>query len=194
LYIALKWFMLTLCFDPYPTLITERLILRRPLATDDKETFAIRADKELNKYVDRPLAKSVEDARNFLQKLNGCIDRNESISWVITLKGDNKLLGSICFWNILRETGTAEIGFELIPRHQGQGIMTEATRGVLAYGFNEMHLNTVEGWVHKDNERSIKLILRFGFERDLHAESRHTGKDYFDNMIIYTLKKATQPG
>lgn len=179
--------MLVMNFDPYPILTTERLVLRRPALADDKETFFLRSDDEANKYIDRPRAQTIDDARQFLQKLNAGIDKNEWISWVINRKGDNTLLGSVCFWNIDKETGAGEIGFELHSAAQGQGIMTEAVERALAYAFEVMRLTALTGWVHKDNVRSVRLMERFGFVRDHTEEEKHAGKDYFSDTEIYKL-------
>jgi [ribosomal protein S5]-alanine N-acetyltransferase len=179
--------MLQLSFNPFPLLTTQRLVLRRPQLSDDQETFLIRSDKHQNRYLGRPLAESINDARLFLQKLNEGIDKNEAIAWVITQKNDDRLMGSVCIWNINKDKGTAEIGFELASAHQGQGIMQEAIKPAIHYAFDTMNLNAIEGWVHKDNERSIKLMRKSGFKRDEETEQQHYGKDYFKDMEIYTL-------
>lgn len=148
----------------------------------------MRTDEAVNKYLDRPIPASMEDAQQFLKRLNDYIDNNESIAWVISLKDDPALLGSVCLWNISKETATGEIGFELHPRQQGKGIMTEAVSAALQYAFDVVQLRVVEGWVHLENLRSIKLMEKHHFKRDVHAESAHLGKDYFSNMAIYSLK------
>ena len=38
--------------------------------------------------------------------------KNEVVLWGITLKGDDKVIGSICYWNILEDELKAEIGYE----------------------------------------------------------------------------------
>src|SRR5256885_1468893 len=118
--------MATLNFSPFPTLTTDRLTLRQPLLSDRNETYFMRSDERVNKYVDRPRPASVDDAEAFIQRLLDGITKNEAIAWVITLNGDPKLIGSICLWNISPEDNRAEVGFELHPDHQGKGVMQEA--------------------------------------------------------------------
>ena len=51
-------------FTPFPVLETERYILRQLSLSDDNEIFILRSDKEVNKYLDRPIAKTIEDAKH----------------------------------------------------------------------------------------------------------------------------------
>lgn len=67
--------------------------------------------------------------------------------------------------------------------------MQEAIIPVLDYGFNIMRLKIIEGWVHEQNTASIKLLKKNNFARDYETESKFAGKDYFENMQIYTLSQ-----
>ncbi len=183
--------MNVLNFTPFSILKTGRLLLREPSLDDRNETYFMRSDERVNKYVDRPRPANVADAEQFIQKLKDGISKNESIAWVISLKNDPKLIGSICLWNISEENSTAEIGFELHPDHQGKGIMQEALLPVLHYGFNSMQLKIIEGWAHERNTASIKLMEKNNFVRDHETESKFAGEDYFKNMQIFALSRSS---
>ena len=58
---------------PFPLLTTDRLILRQLTLEDDNEIFLLRSDSEVNKYLDRPISKTVDDARQFTNKINDSI-------------------------------------------------------------------------------------------------------------------------
>ena len=47
--------MLTINFNPFPNLETERLLLRRVDENDVNEIFALRSNPETMKYIPRPL-------------------------------------------------------------------------------------------------------------------------------------------
>src|SRR5437868_13096004 len=118
--------MLNLNFTPFPNLITERLFLRQLKIEDANEIFTLRSSDEVNRFLDRPKATTIDEARQFINKINDGINKNESVYWAITFKNDSKLIGTICYWNISKENDRAEIGYELQPRYQGKGIMQEA--------------------------------------------------------------------
>jgi ribosomal-protein-alanine N-acetyltransferase len=164
-------------FSPFPNLSTERLILRQLNIEDENEILALRSDEIVNEFLDRPKAKTIEDARKFIYKINEGISKNESIYWAITQKNSNKLIGTICFWKISKEHSKAEIGFELLPEYQGKGIMRELLATIIEYGFENMNLHSIEGEVAPDNSKSIKLLKRNGFVYNKKLK----------NTVIYTL-------
>jgi ribosomal-protein-alanine N-acetyltransferase len=163
--------MLELNFNPFPILLTERLILRRLTIKDAKEIFALRSDVEVNKYLDRPKANITEDAINFINKITNGINNNEWIYWAITLRNDGKFVGTICLWNISQENDSAEIGYELFPEFQGRGLMKEAVDKVTEFGFQKMGIQTIEAYSHPDNENSTKLLAKHGFTKQAKTDS-----------------------
>ncbi len=178
--------MLTLNFSPFPILKTDRLILRRLTIEDENEIFFLRSDEIINRYVDRPKPNSLEDARNHIDKLNNGIDNNELVFWGITLLHHLPIIGTICFWNISKENYTAEVGFDLMPVFQGKGIMKEAFSEVIRHGFEILKVRRLVAWVNHENSRSISLLSKFNFIRDM-SEEEKTGKIELCNMLIYTL-------
>ena len=157
--------MLSIDFSTFPVLETERLLLRRLEPTDEREIFILRNDARVNQFIDRPGTSTVADATAFIHKIIHAIAENKSIYWAITEKHSDKLIGTICIWNIDTVNDVAETGYELMPAMQGKGIMNEAFAKVIAYGFVEMELKRIEAYVHPDNKNSIVLLERFNFKR-----------------------------
>lgn len=178
--------MLTINFTPFPVLTTERLILRQLAATDDNEIFAIRADENVNKYIGRAKATSIQDARTFISKINENIAANESLYWAITLKTSDKLIGTICYWNIERENDLAEIGYELSPDFQGKGLMQEAIAAVIRFGFEQMKLAVITACPSFDNTRSIQLLKKNHFSLNKQSMNE-AAPDDSSNLVTYIL-------
>jgi len=155
--------MLNLNFTPFPTITTQRLVLRQLQDDDVHELFALRTDERVNRFLDRPLPQSLNDVREFIEKINQITHHNEGLYWVITRKNEDKLLGTIGLRNFEPEQYRAEIGFELHPDHQGQGFMHEAITHVLAYGFGGLGLQAVMADTDSGNLRSIQILERHGF-------------------------------
>src|SRR4029077_21207939 len=115
--------MLNKSFAPFPILITERLTLRQLVIADERDIFTLRSDSEINKYLDRQVSNTIDDARNFINKVNENISKNASLYWAITLSDKNILVGTICLFGFSDENSKCEIGYELLTNFQGQGIM-----------------------------------------------------------------------
>ncbi|MEI9807770.1 MAG: GNAT family N-acetyltransferase [Bacteroidota bacterium] len=137
-----------------------------------KGDILLRTDDAVNRYLDRLKARSIEEARKFIRKINSSISNNELIIWGISLKNDPKLIGTICYWNISRENNTAETGYELLPAYQGKGIMQEALAKVIRYGFDTMKLHTIEAFANADNKQSADLLTKLRFTRDTLLENK----------------------
>lgn len=178
--------MLHLNFTPFPTLRTDRLILRQLKDTDENEIFAIRSDDRVNEFLNRQKANSIEDARDFIHKIDKNILKNESLYWGVALQNDNKLIGTICFWNISIDKDTAEIGYELQPPFQGKGYIQEAIEKVIQYGFENMKLVSIVAEPEEGNLKSIKILEKKGFKRISSSDSFEMGPH---KIIAYSLNR-----
>jgi [ribosomal protein S5]-alanine N-acetyltransferase len=155
--------MLNRTFTPFPILKTVRLTLRQLAINDEQDIFTLRSDSEINKYLDRQISRTIDDARNFINKVNENIKLNDSLYWAITLNDKNRLFGTICLFGFSIEHDNCEIGYELLPNFQGQGIMKEAAEKVIDYAFNTIKVQKIEAFLHRDNQSSIKLLEKFPF-------------------------------
>lgn len=168
-------------FTPFPILTTERLTLRQ-LSTDDQQNiFALRSDEEINKYLDREPSKIIEDAINFINKVNDNIQKNNSIYWAITLRKTKTFVGTICLFDFSNEKNSCEIGYELMTKFQSQGIMKEATGKVIDYAFQTLQFQKIIAFTHNGNKNSTKLLTKFNF-----LQSPETDKENPD-FNIFTL-------
>ncbi len=150
-------------FTPFPILTTERITLRQLLTNDEQEIFTLRYDSVINKYLDRQLSNTIADARNFINKVNENINKNVSLYWAITLSDRNIMVGTICLYGFSDENDNCEIGYELLTKFQGQGIMKEAVKKVIDYAFNTIKVQKIEAFLHRENQSSINLLEKLLF-------------------------------
>ena len=177
--------MIDVSFTPFPFLATQNYALRNLTPEDEREIFALRSSDEINKYLDRPKAHTLDDARNFINKITNGIAGNEAIFWVVTPKGESKFLGSICLWKISREDAKAELGFELLPENHGKGIMQEVIPRILQFGFEEMKLQTIEAELSPRNLKSVRLLEKNNLKlAEVNAEN--------PDSIIYALMNSSR--
>jgi [ribosomal protein S5]-alanine N-acetyltransferase len=156
--------MLHKIFTPFPVLKTERLTLRQLATSDAQEIFTLRSDVEINKYLDRRLSNTVEDAGDFITMINENIRNNSAIYWAITLGNNNTLVGTVCLFDFSDEKSQCEIGYELLTQFQQQGIMKEAVEKVIDYAFNTIGVQRLEAFLHRENLRSIRLLQQCSFK------------------------------
>ncbi len=185
--------MLELCFDPYPTLKAARLMMRRITVDDIPAMYALRSNRQLMSYIDRPMAESLDDARTLIEKMEATRVANEGIAWGITLAGEPTMIGTIGFWRITKEHYRAEIGYLLHPDFQRQGIMTEALAAAVDFGFQTMGLHSVEANVNPANIASIRLLESAGFVREAYFRENYFWNGEFLDSAIYSKLAPTKP-
>ena len=150
-------------FASFPILTTERLTLRPPLPDDQNAVLALRSDPEVNKYLDRQPSKTPEEALHFINQVNENMQQNHSLYWVITLTMPQTVVGTICLFGFSDEKSSCEIGYELMPKFQGQGIMREAAQAVIDYVFRTLKIKNILASTHRNNPNSSKLLTNLRF-------------------------------
>jgi ribosomal-protein-alanine N-acetyltransferase len=170
--------MLTPDFNPFPVLSTSRLILRRPLLSDAADLFEMRSDPQVMQYIPRPLAKTLEDVHVFVRMLDEFVQTNERINWAVEWKDGGKVIGMIGYVNIKPEHDRAEVGYSLSRAWHRQGIMREALKAVMRYGFEVMKLHSIEAIIDAENVASGQLLQQAGFRQEAHFI-----EDFFYNGV-----------
>lgn len=181
--------MLEINFEPFPILETTQLILRRVTNDDVNEVFELRSNPEIMKYIPRPLVKTNEEALDHIALIDSKIENNEGINWAITLKGNPKLIGIIGHYRIKPEHFRAEIGYVLLPEYHGKGIITEAIKCAVDYGFNVMGLHSIEAIIDPRNSASEKALQKNGFKKEAHLLENEFYDGVFLDTVIYSLLK-----
>jgi ribosomal-protein-alanine N-acetyltransferase len=178
--------MLLLNFNPFPILKTERLLLRRLNNADANEIMALRSNPETMKYIPRPLAKTIEDALEHIAMIDRKIENNEGINWAITLKDHSELIGIIGHYRIKPEHYRAEIGYMILPEYNGKGIVSEAIKEVVKYGFEVMQLHSIEAIIDPENYASAKVLEKNEFVKEAHFKENEFYEGRFLDSVIYS--------
>ena len=144
-----------------PTLTTPRLVLRQ-LRADEAEAealFAVLSDAELMTWWSSGPHQSLAETREYVSRNSA--EEADWLCWAIT-GGDDVALG----WVILMDgkPGVGEIGYILRRDKWGGGIAREAVARVIDYGFAELKLRRIFADTDPENDGSIALLERLGFQ------------------------------
>jgi RimJ/RimL family protein N-acetyltransferase len=160
---------------------TARLLLR-PLRTSDAEAICSQiADWEVMRWLSQPpWPYTLQDAVEFIQSrpaqdlatTSFAITREDALAGIIDLR--------------VNRAGRAQrgpgpnLGFWLARKHWGNGYMTEAARGLLAYAFAVGVGDTVYSGAFADNAASLRVQEKLGFVRDAESMlySRPRGREF----------------
>jgi len=175
--------------DDFPSLETERLLLR-PLSAGDLEfVFQHFSDPDVNRYLldDEPVATR-EQAQAIVDFYSPPTGKSYN-RWVLVSKADQRPIGTCGYHQWHKVHHRAEIGYDLEKASWRQGFMTEALWAILRHGFEHMKLNRIEAFVYPENDASLRILERLGFQKEgLLRQSFRQGKLYYDHWLLSLLK------
>ncbi len=174
-------------FRQFPTIETQNLILESFSTDDAQELFNIRSDMRVVEYLDRDPHKTIDESKAMIQNIEQSYKDKTGINWLIRKKTTNEVVGYIGFWQLIRESVRAEIGYALKPEYWGKGFMSEALSQVIEFGFKKFGLHSVMGNVNPQNHNSIKILEKFGFKKEAHFREDYLFKGKYLDSAIYCL-------
>lgn len=151
-------------FAQLPQLETERLLLRKLTLADANDVFAYARDPEIAKYVPWESHKSLGDTYTFLNTVVTDYENARVNNWALVYKPENRVVGTAGYLWWKPQRRSAEIGYTLARRLWGQGLMTEAVKEIINFGFNNMNLNRIEAQCLDENRASALVMERCGMK------------------------------
>lgn len=179
----------TLKFCGNPTLETERLILRKLGISDAQDVFEYARYPEVARYTTWDAHKSVEDAKAFIIWTLERYKRDKAGEWGIELKKTGRLVGAMGFVQLDLPNSLGSIGYVLSKEYWGKGIMTEAVRRLIYFGFEEMKLNRIEAVHIPENEASGRVMKKAGMSFEGLLRQRLFSKGKFWDVKQYSIIK-----
>lgn len=152
-------------FRQFPSLTTDRLLLRQIQLDDVEALFATFSDENVMEFYGHVPHQSPRDSYELIKQLQKSYEQRKGIRWGITCKGENRVIGS-CGFSFDEGFHHAETGYELNRSFWRQGIMAEAMAGIITYAFTELGLHRIEAVVDDGNERSKGLLRKLGFTQE----------------------------
>jgi RimJ/RimL family protein N-acetyltransferase len=174
--------------EPYTIILeTKRLLLRRQVPADLDDLWALYGDPEITKYIpDAP--RSYAEAKEELEwHMNGHPKYPELGLWATIHKKTGRFIGrcGLLPWTIEGQL-EIEVAYTLAQDYWGQGLATEAARGILNYGFETLNLKRLICLIDPDNLASQRVAEKMGMT----LEKKVDGIDG-DQLptLIYSISK-----
>jgi 8-oxo-dGTP diphosphatase len=149
----------------YPTLATERLLLR-PVAPGDADNLhRLLNDWEVCRTLQTvPFPYPQQVARDWLAST--IIDRREGRAFHLAITGQEEgrelLVGAVGL-KLVPKTRRATLGYWIGRRYWGHGVATEAAGRMLRWALANLDLDEVEAMAAADNAASLAVLRRIGF-------------------------------
>lgn len=176
-------------YGDLPILETERLILRKVTEQDIQDIYAYSSIEEVARYVTWDRHQTIADTEAFVSFIHNRYENQEIAPWGMEYKDSGKLIGTIDFVSWSPEHHCAEIGYVLSPDHWGKGIMTEAAKAIIEFGFTKMDLVRIQAKCFAENVGSARVMEKAGMTFEGILRKRMFMKGKFWDLKMYSIIK-----
>lgn len=172
--------------------INDGNLFLRKISKDDVEfIFKSLNDRDLITYLSLGPLKTLEHSKRLIKGYLKYWDNNVQFNYIIEFLEVNKVkIGSISLWNINWQHHRAQIGIWLVPSFWSKGLAEISLNLIKNIAYNHLKLNRLEAYIAIENERSITLFEKCGFnEEGVLKEYLNFHGNYHDAAIMACLKR-----
>ena len=169
-------------------LTTERLLLRELTCADASDCNAYERDPEVVRYTShgvRTLDESLAYLRRNLASLHESPRR--TFDFAVVLTGEGRLVGRAGIHVTQPDLREATIWYILDRSRWGKGIVPEAARALLAFGFGELGLHRIYADLDPRNHASARVAEKIGMRREAHFVANAWIKGEWMDTLIYAI-------
>ena len=172
---------------------TERLVLRLLTPADQQDVLDWMSDPEVARYqLYEP--RSPEQVAEHIEKVRKATTLaadDDFIELGIELPASEvdraRIIGCLYFKLARVDDLTAEIGWALTARYQGQGYAFEAASTVMDLGFGELGLHRITAQLDPRNSASVALCGRLGMRHEAHHVEDLMFKGAWADTGVYAI-------
>ncbi len=166
-------------------LLSERLSLQPVRDEDISLIYQGLSDQRVVKYYGVSF-DSLEKTKIQMEWYRNLESEGTGIWWTVRTRSNGTFIGAGGFNNLVKEHRKAEIGFWLLPEFWGKGYMSEAFRKICHFGFEDLGLHRIEGWVESNNAACIKALIKCGFTLEGTMRECEWKDDHFIDLCLYS--------
>jgi RimJ/RimL family protein N-acetyltransferase len=147
---------------PYPTLLTDRLVLREFTLEDASEVQRLVGQWEVARMMSN-VPHPYEDgmAEEWIATHRPAFEAGERLTFAVVLREGGTLIGSITL-HLNAQDENAELAYWIGKPYWRQGYCTEAAKELVRYGFEDLGLHRIHSNHFGSNLASGKVMQKVG--------------------------------
>lgn len=160
---------------------TARLLFRRMTDDDIESMCQLLGDPDVMRHYPHP--KSRAEVQRWIDWTKNNYDEHGFGLWVIEERSTGDFVGD-CGLTMQTVDGeqVLEVGYHVLPKHQGKGFATEAARACVAYGLDALGTGEVTAIIVPENTASRRVAEHLGMTV---AKTTHNADG--DPILIYSI-------
>lgn len=170
---------------------TERLILRPFEESDAESIFIYASDPLVGPSAGWPVHTSVENSREIIKTI---LSANET--YAVVLKETGCAIGSVGLMigdrkDVKMPPDEGEVGYWIGVPFWGKGMIPEAVREIMRYGFEDLNLKKIWGRYFDGNDKSRRVMEKCGLKFSHREENMlsQMGESKITNVTFITREE-----
>jgi RimJ/RimL family protein N-acetyltransferase len=131
----------------------------------------------------------LQRAKDYIKHARAAGRKQSMFVFGIEIPPTGEIVGMITVFDINRRHKNAEIGYWLGKKHWSGGLMTEAVRLTLDFGFRKMKLRRILAPVFTANIGSVKVLEKCGFVHEGTMRKRRYHRRKWHDVHIFAMLK-----
>jgi RimJ/RimL family protein N-acetyltransferase len=174
-------------YPRYPTLQTERLVLRAFALRDAPDVQRLAGEWEVaSALLSVPYPYEDGVAEEWISGHRSTFERGEGVNFAVMLREREELCGA-CGLVINARDANAELGYWIGLPYWGHGYATEAVREVVRYGFEKLRLHRIHAAHFGHNSASGRVLGKLGMSYEGTLREHHRKWGDYEDRVEYGL-------
>ena len=166
---------------------TDRLSIREFAPGDESDIHEYASDPEVARFMPWGPNTMAQTREFHAKKLAPHPDPRVEYELAIVLKAERKLVGGVGMRIKNPAHREADIGYVLNRRYWNQGIMTEAARAMLRFGFGELGMHRIYATCDAQNAASARVMQKMGMQYEGHLRQNIFEKGRWRDTFVYAI-------
>jgi len=167
---------------------SKRLLLREFKETDWQAVHSYASDPEVVRFMDWGPNTENETKAFVSRSISSQKEKpRRKYTLAITLKGENKIIGSCDICLVSSENKEGWIGYCLNRQLWRKGYATEAAKALLGFGFQELELHRIFATVDPANIASINVLEKINMQLEGHLREHKWVKGKWRDSVLYAI-------
>jgi len=142
---------------------TPRLKLESYDDSHDEGLRVMDSDAGVMRYITGGIVKTPEETWEGIRRVQARWDKYNFSWWAIREKSSGAIVGAACLQHLANVDGAPlEIGWRLVPEHNGKGYATEAAKAIVNYAAEQVGATYLVAVADPENIPSQRVMQRLG--------------------------------
>lgn len=174
-------------FVPYPTIHTDRLILRMVKRQDAADLFELCRRPETSQFSLWHPHKTIDDTKALINYQISRYRKRECTFFAVENKGSGRVIGTCSYVTVEDDFKIVEIGYSILSDLWNQGFATEVADGLTGFAFDRMGAQRVYARVLPENTASAAVLQKIGFEYEGTLKKGYYFEGKVSDVEVYAM-------